>query len=243
MIPLSPPEERSVFPVWHVHTPPKRLRLRFPSDDSRLRCRRVYHQVDYSLTHTPVAMRARPGHVFLTVAATHHCLRVLAMTPLRSGSERRFHAIGRKRNFANSCAGGIENRVADRCRGQRDRRLSRAQCFRCWTVDENAVDVWHLDSQWEASVTLPVDRSHLTIVPGDFLSERAARSLQYSALDLITQSIGVRNRPTIECDDKSPGLHSAVLLIDFHFCNERTVTIVAFIGDTSDAAPRSDSTA
>src|SRR5207245_10818699 len=114
--------------------------------------------------------------------------------------QRRFHAVGRKWHFPNSCACRIEDRVADRCGSQCDRRLSRAGCLRCWPVDENALDDWHINAKRQRVVTLPVGGGHLTIVPGDFLPECAARSLQYSALDLIAQALRVGNRSTIDGD-------------------------------------------
>ena len=122
------------------------------------------------------------------------------------------------------------------CGNQCDRRFSRAGRLRFWAVDQNALDDRYLDSKRQRVVTLPVDRGHLTVVPGDFLSERATHSLQHSALDLITQALRVGNRSTIMGDHKSAGLHPPARLINFHFGDKRSVPVVALVRNASDPA-------
>jgi hypothetical protein len=69
-----------------------------------------------------------------------------ALRFLKKIGHRRFHALGRERHLAYPCAGGIENRVADRRSGECDRRLSRSSRFRCWTVKENNLDSGQMHS-------------------------------------------------------------------------------------------------
>src|SRR5207302_1985037 len=78
--------------------------------------------------------------------------------------------------------------------------------------------------------------SHFTIVPGDFLPECAAHSLQYAAFDLVAQALGVGDRSTIVGDDKPPGVDRPAGPIHFHFGDERSVSVVALVGNTSDTA-------
>src|ERR1700722_4039428 len=72
------------------------------------------------------------------------------------------------------------------------------------------------------------------IVPGDFLPQHAARSLQYAALNLVAQAFGIGNWSTVVSDDKPRGLHLSALLINFYFSDQRGVSVVAFVGHASD---------
>jgi hypothetical protein len=95
-----------------------------------------------------------------------------------SSAESGFYAIGGEGEFAKAPTSGVEDGIAEGGGDQGDCGFSGAGRWFRWAIDENDIDGGQLDSEREGVVGLPIDRSHLAIVLGNFLAEGAAHALQ-----------------------------------------------------------------
>ena len=94
-------------------------------------------------------------------------------------------------------------------------------------VDQHALDLRHRETQGQRPVRPPVDRSHLLVVPRDFLQQRPAHALERAAFDLISQAVRIRDRADIVRGDDPLRRDLAGVLVDFQFHSIRRTTSAA----------------
>src|SRR5438876_327283 len=158
----------------------------------------------------------------------------------RPSGERRLHALRSKGNLADASAGGVENRIADGGRDNRDCRFARAGCLLVSPIDEDGLDLWDLAAQIHRVIGFPVDRCHLLVVPRDFFHERAAQALEGSAFGLILQAIGARDRSAVLGDDQPLHDNRACALIDVDFGHHPRISVLAFVPHAGDPTAADD---
>ena len=150
--------------------------------------------------------------------------------------ERRFHALRRERNLAKARARGIEHSVADGGGDHRDGGLARAGRFFIRPVQQHAFHFRNAEAERQGVIGSPVNRRHLLVVPGDFFQQRAAHALERAAFGLILQAVRIGDRAGVDGDDHALYRDLSGVLIHFDLGDDAGVSVVAFIGDASDAA-------
>src|SRR5579862_5392000 len=86
----------------------------------------------------------------------------------------------------------------------------------------------------------PVDGSDLLIVPGYFFAESTAHALKGSALGLVAQTVGVRDRASVDGHPHALHCDLAGVLIDVDIDDDSGVAVIAFVSYTGDSASGSD---
>src|SRR5881628_1142602 len=112
-------------------------------------------------------------------------------------AQRGFYPLGRKRDLADASARSVEYRVADGCGRDGHRRFSGSCGLSIGTIDEHGFDLRNFRADRERTIRAPIDGGYLLIVPHDLFIQGAADAVQRASLELISQSIGIRNRPHI----------------------------------------------
>ena len=139
------------------------------------------------------------------------------------------HALRRKRNLTDANPRRIKNRVANRCGRHGHSRFTGSGCGSLGTIEQHGFDLRNFRTNGQRTVRPPVNGRYLLVVPGDFLTEGTAHAVQRASLELIFQSIGIRNRTHIIRNDEPLHGDAAGVLMNVDFRDNSAIAVVAFV--------------